>query len=123
MISARRAVRNLCGHAEISLVCSLGQQEWTLQDAQKGGLLTHPTPTCQDAPFIGQDRSEEDLHPNLLKRDLVVVRNRISSTGDNETSLNRFEHGRDRCAENRNIEFVPCLIGKWRESFVHVVIA
>ena len=73
-------------------------------------------------PFIGQGRSE-DLHPNLLMRDCVVVRNRISSTGGNETSLNRFEHGRDRCAENRNIELVPCLLGKWRESFVHVVIA
>ena len=76
-----------------------------------------------DAPFIGQGRSEEDLHSNLLMRDFVVVRNRVSSTGGHETSLNRFEHGRDRGAENRNIELGPCLLGKWRESFVHVVIA
>lgn len=108
------------------------------QDAQKGDLLTHPIPTGisptspesaetasspWDAAFIGQGCSEEDLHSNLLMRDCVVVRNRVSSAGGNETSLNRFENGRDRCAENLNIELVPRLLGKWRESFVHVIIA
>ena len=64
--------------------------------------------------------ASEDLHPHLLRRDFVVVRDSISSTGSNETLLNRFEHSRDRCAEDRNIELAPCLLGKWRESFVRV---
>jgi hypothetical protein len=94
--------------------------------SKKDGLLTHSTttgisPTSPesaetasspwDATFIGQGRSEEDLHPNLLTRSFFVIRSRISSTGGNETSTNRFEHGRDRCAENQ--KYRTCPLPSW----------
>jgi len=36
----------------------LGQQDHMTQDAQKGDLLTRPTPARQDTPFPRQGRSE-----------------------------------------------------------------
>ena len=58
LASPSRPRKNYFGMLELRWFARVSNRRTSPQDAQKGGLLTRPTPARQDAPFRGQGRSE-----------------------------------------------------------------
>ena len=62
-----------------------------LQDVRKGGFLTRPAPARQDAPLLGQGRSEREgqgVHRFYVPKGITVER---SSSNEN-TAGGLFQH-------------------------------
>ena len=57
------------------------------QGAQKGHLLTRPTPARQDAPFHGQGRSEQ---PTMVLPSLLMY---VAQDGSDESPTARVQRG------------------------------
>ena len=57
LASPSRPRKNYFGMLELRWFARVSNRRTFPQDAQKGGLLTRPTPARQDAPFRGQGRN------------------------------------------------------------------
>src|SRR5215831_16693285 len=85
-IHTRRKRASLEGHAGYGKLDRYQKYGWkfpfganieSLQDAQKGSDLTHPTTARQDAPLHGQGRSMINVRPSGRNRSRYVKREEI----------------------------------------------